>query len=79
MIKAAGGDIWSAYHGEVTSESFAHELGLLAKVWTVNDAKRMSKIVDLGVDGIITDYPDRLRKVMESRGMPVPEPTPVTP
>lgn len=81
MIKAAGGRIWSSYHREVTSENIAraHELGLLIKVWTVNDATRMNELIDLGVDGIITDYPDRLRTVLESRGMPVPKSTPVTP
>lgn len=81
MIKSAGGHIWSSYHREITPEAVAraHELGLQVKVWTVNDAKRMDELIDLGVDGIITDYPDRLRAVMESRGIPVPKPTPVMP
>ncbi|NIR41066.1 MAG: glycerophosphodiester phosphodiesterase, partial [Actinobacteria bacterium] len=34
-------------------------------------------LIDLGVDGIITDYPDRLRAVMAKRGLPLPVPTPV--
>ena len=33
-------------------------------VWTVNDPSEMCTLVGLGVDGIITDYPDRLRTVM---------------
>jgi len=32
----------------------------------------MRRLIDLGVDGIITDYPDRLRSVMVDKGMAVP-------
>ncbi len=39
--------------------------------WTVNPADRMEKILDLGVDGLITDYPDRLLELLERRGVPV--------
>lgn len=35
--------------------------------WTVNDRARMSTMIDLGVDAIITDYPDRLRELIEDR------------
>ena len=78
-IKAAGGDIWSSYHNEVDADSvkLAHQLGLSVKVWTVNDSNRMRELVAIGVDGIITDYPDRLRRVMVDLGLPVPMPTPV--
>jgi hypothetical protein len=34
----------------------------------------MAKLIDLRVDGIITDYPDRLRRVMAAKGMPLPPP-----
>ena len=57
----------------------AHDLGLVVTVWTVNEKVRMEALVDMGVDGIITDYPDRLRRVLEARGMKVPTPTPVQP
>jgi glycerophosphoryl diester phosphodiesterase len=78
-VKDAGGDIWSSFHGEVTAQSIAiaHELGLLVKVWTVNERTRMEELIDLGVDGIITDYPDVLRNVLEGRNIKLPEPTPV--
>jgi glycerophosphoryl diester phosphodiesterase len=36
-------------------------------VWTVNDRQRMSALIDLGVDGILTDDPARLRSVLEER------------
>lgn len=78
-IKAAGGDIWSAFHREVDAETIkqAHQLGLSVNVWTVNETSRMHELIEMGVDGIITDYPDRLRRVMVERGIPVPPSTPV--
>ena len=42
--------------------------------WTVNDPAAMARFIDLGVDGIVTDYPDRARAVLESRGLPLPAP-----
>lgn len=79
-IKAAGGSVWSPYHEEVSPESIklAHELGLSVKVWTVNEPARMRELIEMGVDGIITDYPNRLRQVLEALGLPVPAPTPVS-
>jgi glycerophosphoryl diester phosphodiesterase len=38
----------------------------------VNDIQDMARLIDWGVDGIITDYPDRLRTVMLRRGMSLP-------
>jgi glycerophosphoryl diester phosphodiesterase len=34
--------------------------------WTVNDTKRMSQLMELGVDGIITDYPNRLNEMLKA-------------
>ncbi len=50
----------------------AHALGLLVLPWTVNDPADMARLIDWKVDGIITDYPDRLRKVMAAKGLPLP-------
>ncbi|MEU6040136.1 glycerophosphodiester phosphodiesterase family protein [Actinomadura sp. NPDC047616] len=50
----------------------AHRLGLKVIPWTVDDQATMNKLIDDGVDGIITDYPDRLRAVMAERGFRLP-------
>jgi glycerophosphoryl diester phosphodiesterase len=80
-IKAAGGTIWSPFHREVdrTAVEAAHKIGLKVKVWTVNKPARMIEMIDMGVDGIITDFPDVLRKVMKDRDMTLPISSPVTP
>jgi glycerophosphoryl diester phosphodiesterase len=47
----------------------AHARGLQVHVWTINEPDRMHRLLDLGVDGIMTDHIDTLRKVMEDRGV----------
>ncbi|GAA5180982.1 glycerophosphodiester phosphodiesterase [Rugosimonospora acidiphila] len=47
---------------------YAHRLGLQVHVWTIDDAKRMHELLDLGVDGIMTDHIDVLRDVYTQRG-----------
>jgi glycerophosphoryl diester phosphodiesterase len=74
MVKAAGGAIWSPNGGAVTEELVkkAHALGLQVLPWTINNPAEMEKLIGWGVDGIISDYPDRLRAVMAARHMPLP-------
>lgn len=60
-------DVYSPYHLTLTRRSVAahQEAGLAVVPWTVNDKSRMRTLITWGVDGIITDYPDRLAKVMK--------------
>jgi len=46
----------------------AHGHGLQVHVWTVNTAPEMAHLLDMGADGLITDRPDILRKVLDDRG-----------
>jgi glycerophosphoryl diester phosphodiesterase len=80
-IKAAGGTAWSPYYKDVGKDTVAeaHGLGLQVIVWTVNDPKEMADLIDLGVDGIISDRPDILRQVAAEKGFALPKATPVTP
>ncbi|RAP75631.1 glycerophosphodiester phosphodiesterase family protein [Paenibacillus montanisoli] len=84
-----GADAISPVHGfpqdgKVTQENYvpyvtksmvndAHKLGMKVVPWTIDDEPTMTKLIDDGVDGIITDYPDRLRNVMEQRGFKLPK------
>jgi len=81
MVKAAGGSVWSPYSGETTREQVkeAQALGLKVVVWTLNEPAEMRRMIEWGVDGVISDYPDRLRKVAGEMGIPLPSATPVTP
>lgn len=51
----------------------AHEAGMQVIPWTVNDKPTMRALIATGVDGIITDYPDRLRDVMAENSMKLPK------
>ena len=51
----------------------AHDAGLDVIPWTVDDPATMGSLIDAGIDGLITDYPDRLRAVLAERGLELPE------
>jgi len=78
MIHAAGGRFWSCYFGDLDADKVkeAHALGLTVLAWTVNDPAQIARVMDLGVDGIVSDRPDLVREEMKRRGMALPAATP---
>lgn len=74
LVKAAGCGTWSMFWRNLTPELVkeAKALGLAVLPWTVNEPGEMNRLIDMGVDGIITDYPDRLREVVAGRGLTLP-------
>jgi glycerophosphoryl diester phosphodiesterase len=73
--------VWSPNARDLTPAAVAeaHAEGLKVIPWTLNDESQMEALVGSGVDGIITDYPDRLRRVLARRGLALPPATPVRP
>ncbi len=45
----------------------AHERNLKVHVWTVNETTAMKRLLEMGVDGIMTDYPDRLQNLLREK------------
>ena len=67
MVKAAGCDTWSPYFADINAQLVkkAQALGLIVMPWTVNEPKDMEAMLGLGVDGLITDYPDRALPILQ--------------
>jgi glycerophosphoryl diester phosphodiesterase len=74
LVARAGGATWSPDYRDLRPVDLqeAHRLGLKVVVWTVNEPADMASLIELGVDGIVTDYPDRLRAVMQEKGLALP-------
>ena len=71
MIKAAGGTHWSSFWRELDAQKVreAQSLGLKVLAWTVNDRQSMGQMLDLGVDGLVTDRPDIAAVLLKERGI----------
>lgn len=71
MVRAAGGTLWSPNARDLDAAAIAEAraLGLAVVPWTVNDAALMRRLIDWGVDGLITDRPDVLHEVLVERGL----------
>lgn len=79
-VKAAhaiGADIISPYYTEISKQDIdeAHSLGMKVVPWTVNNEKDMNMLLDMGVDGIISDKPWLLKQVLEKRNIKLHTPT----
>ena len=78
-VQAVGARTWSPHARDLNPAlvAEAHALGLAVVPWTVNDPKDMEQALAAGVDGLITDRPDLLRALLESKDITVPAPTPL--
>lgn len=74
-VRSFGAKALSPVHTMTTKElvTEAHGQGLAVIPWTVDEQSRMHEMIDTGIDGLITDYPDRLRKVLKERGFKLPK------
>ena len=73
-VHAAGGRIWSPDFQALSAQRLAAARALRLKViaWTVNEPADIARALDMKLDGIISDYPDRVRAEMRARGLPLP-------
>ena len=71
LIKTLGGVAWHPKRKDIDKDMvrISHEEGLPVNVWTVNEKYEMLRMIEYGVDGIITDYPLRLKKLCEENGI----------
>ncbi len=68
-VAAAGGRTWSPHFKNLTAESLAEarQLGLAVHVWTVDRPEDMQRMIEMKVDGITTNRPDTLKKLLNGR------------
>ena len=71
IIKSQGGKAWHPYRKDITKKlvDISHQEELPVNVWTVNKEYEMLKMVEYGVDGIMTDYPLRLKELCEKENI----------
>lgn len=69
LAKKIGCSIWSPHWRDIDAARIkaAHELGLKVVAWTVNKPEDLAQVLTLPIDGLITDYPDRARMLMQER------------
>jgi glycerophosphoryl diester phosphodiesterase len=71
LIASLGGQAWHPYYRDITKKMIqnSHEANLPVNVWTVNDEDEMLKMIEYGVDGIMTDYPLKLKDLCEKNNI----------
>ena len=69
-VAAEGGGAWAPHHPDLTNDLLdrAHDLGLRVVPWTVNAVADMRRLMEWGVDGLITDWPDRALALLSGPG-----------
>ena len=75
LIHKLGGKVWCPYYGDLSKALIqeAHALGLKVTTWSVDDPQAMLRLMEWGVDGIITNRPDILRGLMVARKIGPPK------
>ncbi len=73
LAATAGCTTWSPFWRNIDARTVqeAQALGLKVVPWTVNAPVDMAVVVALGVDGLITDYPDRAHKILAEKGITI--------
>jgi len=68
QLVAIGGE-WAGSGGTVTKElvDYAHSKNILFNAWTINTADKMQSLIDKGVDGITTNYPQTLKNISKQK------------
>ena len=71
LIASLGGQAWHPYYRDISKKivEISHEANLPINVWTVNDEDDMLKMIEYGVDGIMTDYPLKLKDLGEKNNI----------
>ena len=71
LIASLGGQAWHPYYRDISKKivEISHEANLPINVWTVNDEDDMLKMIEYGVDGILTDYPLKLKDLCEKNNI----------
>ena len=71
LVTKASGSLWCPFLYDVTAETVANarNLGLVVAVWTVNEPEDIDRMIDIGVDAIVSDYPGRVQGRLEARGI----------
>ncbi len=71
LVSEAGGRLWCPHVNDVSKQSVqrARELGLCVAVWTVNTSADINRMIDFGVDAIVSDYPGRVQRILSDRGL----------
>ncbi|MDF5752501.1 glycerophosphodiester phosphodiesterase family protein [Spongiactinospora sp. TRM90649] len=67
------GDPGFRFYVDTTMVAAAHARGLKVIPWTCDDPATIEALIDMGIDGIITDYPNWVREIMAERGMRLPK------
>jgi glycerophosphoryl diester phosphodiesterase len=81
LARDVGADVLQPHWTYLTADvvAAAHAAGLRVETWVVDEPDHLAHVIRMGVDGVITNHPDRLRAALAARGFPLPEPAASSP